>query len=59
MVRRMNVEMHQAMVNTSTKAATTDLVLGRMENHDHEEVLFCYDRPTGLKAIIAIHDTEA
>lgn len=57
MVRRMNVEMHQAMVNTSTKAATTDQVLGRMENHDHEEVLFCYDRPTGLKAIIAIHDT--
>ncbi|MCB0764054.1 MAG: leucine dehydrogenase, partial [Flavobacteriales bacterium] len=34
-----------------------DLVLGRMEKHDHEEILFCYDRPTGLKAIIAIHDT--
>ncbi|MBK9148972.1 MAG: Glu/Leu/Phe/Val dehydrogenase [Flavobacteriales bacterium] len=28
-----------------------------MEQHDHEEVLFCFDRPTGLKAIIAIHDT--
>lgn len=49
--------MNEVMVNASTKAATTDLVLGRMENHDHEEVLFCYDRPTGLKAIIAIHDT--
>lgn len=49
--------MNEAMVNTSTKAATTDLVLSRMENNDHEEVLFCYDRPTGLKAIIAIHDT--
>ncbi|MCB0795009.1 MAG: Glu/Leu/Phe/Val dehydrogenase [Flavobacteriales bacterium] len=24
---------------------------------DHEEVLFCFDRPTGLKAIIAVHDT--
>lgn len=45
------------MVNTSTKAAATDLVLGRMEQHDHEEVLFCHDRATGLKAIIAIHDT--
>ncbi|HQW87861.1 MAG TPA: Glu/Leu/Phe/Val dehydrogenase dimerization domain-containing protein, partial [Flavobacteriales bacterium] len=28
-----------------------------MEQHDHEEVLFCFDRPTGLRAIIAIHDT--
>ena len=28
-----------------------------MEKHDHEEVLFCFDRPTGLQAIIAIHDT--
>lgn len=24
---------------------------------DHEQVLFFYDRPTGLKAIIALHDT--
>ena len=36
---------------------TADLVIGRMEKHDHEEVLFCFDRPTGLRAIIAIHDT--
>ena len=28
-----------------------------MEQHDHEEVLFCYDRATGLKSIIAIHNT--
>ena len=45
------------MVQTSTKATGTELVLARMEQHDHEEVLFCFDRPTGLKAIIAIHDT--
>ncbi|HPF89791.1 MAG TPA: Glu/Leu/Phe/Val dehydrogenase dimerization domain-containing protein [Flavobacteriales bacterium] len=49
--------MSEAMVNTTTKSATTDLVLGPMEKHDHEEVLFCHDRSTGLKAIIAIHDT--
>jgi len=42
---------------TSTQPVTDDLVIGRMEKHDHEEVLFCFDRPTGLKAIIAIHDT--
>lgn len=45
------------MANTTTKTSTTELVLGRMEKHDHEEILFCHDRATGLKAIIAIHDT--
>ncbi|MBP7516082.1 MAG: Glu/Leu/Phe/Val dehydrogenase [Flavobacteriales bacterium] len=28
-----------------------------MEMHDHEEVLFSFDRTTGLRAIIAVHDT--
>jgi len=45
------------MVNTSTKTSANEPVLGRMELNDHEQVLFCHDRPTGLKAIIAIHDT--
>jgi leucine dehydrogenase len=45
------------MVTTSTKAANAELVLARMEKYDHEEVLFCFDRTTGLRAIIAIHDT--
>lgn len=45
------------MVSTSIQAATTDVVLAHMEKHDHEEVLFCFDRATGLKAIIAVHDT--
>jgi leucine dehydrogenase len=42
---------------TSTTSAMEELVIGRMEKYDHEEVLFCFDRPTGLRAIIAIHDT--
>ena len=29
----------------------------RIEAGDHEQVVFCHDRPTGLKAIIAIHST--
>jgi leucine dehydrogenase len=44
----------------SVKAAaetSTIGVLDRMEVNDHEEVLFCHDRTTGLKAIIAVHDT--
>jgi leucine dehydrogenase len=28
-----------------------------LTNLGHEQVLFCYDEPTGLKAIIAIHNT--
>ncbi len=39
------------------EATSAAPVLGRMEEHDHEEVLFGYDRTTGLKAIIAVHDT--
>ncbi len=29
----------------------------RMSTFDHEQVVFCQDKATGLKAIIAIHDT--
>ena len=28
-----------------------------MDTNGHEEIVFCYDRTTGLQAIIAIHDT--
>lgn len=45
------------MVETDLRTNANDVVLGRMEQHDHEEVLFCYDRATGLRAIIAVHDT--
>jgi leucine dehydrogenase len=32
-------------------------VFDRMVESGHEQVIFCYDRVTGMKAIIAIHDT--
>lgn len=32
-------------------------VFAQLEQLGHEQVVFCYDRPTGLKAIIAIHNT--
>lgn len=32
-------------------------IFERMMRDGHEQVLFCYDKATGLKAIIAIHDT--
>jgi leucine dehydrogenase len=32
-------------------------VTGRMSTFDHEQVVFCQDSATGLKAIIAVHNT--
>ena len=32
-------------------------VFESMDNRGHEEVVFCHDKDTGLKAIIAIHNT--
>lgn len=32
-------------------------IFEQMQRRDHEQVVFCYDEVTGLKAIIAIHDT--
>lgn len=39
-----------------TPATTFDLFAG-LENTDHEQIVFCQDNATGLKAIIAIHNT--
>jgi leucine dehydrogenase len=36
---------------------TEDGITGQMMKFDHEEVLFCNDNATGLRAIIAIHNT--
>jgi len=33
------------------------LVVEKMSLMGHEQLVFCYDKETGLKAIIAIHDT--
>lgn len=32
-------------------------VFGQIELMEHEQVVMCYDKPTGLKAIVAIHNT--
>lgn len=42
----------QAAVN-----ATNASITGRMSQFDHEQVVFCQDKATGLKAIIAVHNT--
>jgi leucine dehydrogenase len=35
----------------------TDGLFSRIERYGHEQVMFCRDRSTGLRGIIAIHDT--
>ena len=38
-------------------AVTTSSVTGQMSLNNHEQVVFCQDNATGLRAIIAIHNT--
>lgn len=40
---------------SETKISNSFPVFEKISSIDHEEVLFCYDKETGLKAIIAIH----
>jgi leucine dehydrogenase len=45
---------------TQAKASTNDTqfdVFAKVARYDHEQVLICQDNHTGLKAIIAIHNT--
>ena len=35
----------------------TNTVFGQISEYNHEQVVFCNDPETGLKAIIAIHNT--
>ena len=39
------------------KNKDSKFVIGNMQTMGHEQVVFCNDSETGLKAIIAIHDT--
>ena len=32
-------------------------IFTQLSTHDHEQIVFCQDQSTGLKAIIAIHNT--
>ena len=41
----------------SAVTETSFELFGRLENTGHEQVVFCQDKATGLKALIAIHNT--
>ncbi|MBT9392128.1 leucine dehydrogenase [Hymenobacter sp. NST-14] len=40
-----------------TKVLTDSSVFGQIAEHQHEQVVFCHDHETGLRAIIGIHNT--
>ncbi len=43
-------------VNDLKKAKEVE-IFGELAKHDHEQLIFCHDSQTGLKAIISIHNT--
>ncbi len=48
---------HMSTDNFSMAHELSAGITGRMSQFDHEQVVFCQDKATGLKSIIAIHDT--
>ncbi len=46
------------MLETKENISATEVDLfGQLATHDHEQIVFCQDNQTGLKAIIAVHNT--
>ncbi|MGB3077412.1 MAG: Glu/Leu/Phe/Val dehydrogenase dimerization domain-containing protein [Chitinophagales bacterium] len=43
--------------NAPAEISTPFSVFDRMASMDHEEVVFCHDKSSGLRSIIAIHNT--
>src|SRR5690606_40620530 len=41
----------------ATELKKVDPVFGQLSFNDHEQIVFCHDKDTGLKAIIGIHNT--
>ena len=44
-------------IEVKEQAVHENPVIANMETYDHEQVVFCQDKASGLKAIIAIHNT--
>lgn len=45
------------MSTNQSAAASQNNIFSILQEHDHEKLVFCQDEHTGLKAIIAIHNT--
>ena len=47
----------EEVLNIEESAVKKNTVITEMQNNDHEQIVFCQDNASGLKAIIAIHNT--
>lgn len=56
MTKNQGVQPAFTMIDTIEKANGASLT-SKMSTFDHEQLVFCQDKSTGLKAIIAIHNT--
>ncbi len=55
-----NLNQIYSVTMTTVAQMTTDstgILFERLEQNDYEQIVFCQDKSTGLKAIIAIHNT--
>ena len=46
-----------AAFTTGKELQKMDPVFGQLSFDDHEQIVFCNDKDTGLKAIIGIHNS--
>ena len=44
-------------ITTPVELQKMDPVFGQLSFDNHEQIVFCHDKDTGLKAIIGIHNT--
>lgn len=45
------------MIVTKENKIAENSIISQMTKYDHEQIVFCQDKATGLKAIIAVHNT--
>ena len=46
-----------SQITTPVELKKMDPVFGQLSFDNHEQIVFCNDKDTGLKAIIGIHNT--
>ena len=56
-IKELNLIRNMKVENANISAINNGFVVDKMARMGHEQVVFCQDKETGLKAIIAIHDT--
>src|SRR5699024_11772367 len=45
------------LINSFNKGVLDMDIFEALDKHDYEQLIYCYDKSSGLKAIIVMHDT--